>query len=52
LGEIALVTLERAMRAKSILHTHGNGGLGRAIALAVVFIGGMYAIAATLIGMV
>ena len=29
-----------------------SGGLGRAFAVAVVFMGGMYAIAATLIGMV
>jgi hypothetical protein len=34
------------------LNTQGNGGLGRAFAVAIVFSGGMYAIAAALIGMV
>ena len=32
------------------LNTHGKGRLAPAIAVAIVFIGGMYAIAATLIG--
>jgi len=52
MGDISLVTLERAMRAKPIHHPPGNSGIGRAIVLAVVFIGGMYAIAAALISMV
>jgi hypothetical protein len=34
------------------LSTKGNGSLGRAFAVAIVFTGGMYAIATTLIGMV
>jgi hypothetical protein len=34
------------------VHAQGNSGLGRAFAVAVVFTGGMYAIAAALIGMV
>lgn len=34
------------------LNTQGQGGLGRAFAVAIVFTGGMYAIAAALIGMV
>jgi hypothetical protein len=33
------------------LHTQGDSGLGRAFAVAIVFTGGMYAIAAALIGM-
>jgi hypothetical protein len=44
------------MRAKAMrpvdVSTHGNGGLGRAFAVAIVFTGGLYAIATTLIGMV
>jgi len=52
MGDISLVTSERAMRAKPIHHPPGNSGLGRAIVLAVVFIGGMYAIAAALISVV
>lgn len=46
------------MRAKTMrpaqpdLHSQGSSGLGRAIAVAIVFTGGMYALAATLIGMV
>lgn len=40
------------MRAKTTLNTQGNGGLGRAVVLALVFIAAMYAIAAALIGMV
>jgi hypothetical protein len=44
------------MRAKTMrtvdLNTQGGSGLGRAIVLAIAFSGGMYAIAATLIGMV
>ena len=35
-----------------VLHTQGNGGLGRAFAVAIVFTGGLYTIAAILIGMV
>jgi hypothetical protein len=41
------------MRAKTTRpdpHTQGNSGLGRAFAVAIVFTGGIYAIAATLIG--
>jgi hypothetical protein len=34
------------------LNTQGHGGLARAFAVAIVFTGGMYAIAAALIGMV
>jgi len=34
------------------LGTQRQGGLGRAFAVAIVFSGGMYAIAAALIGMV
>jgi hypothetical protein len=33
-------------------NTQGQAGLGRAFAVAIVFSGGMYAIAAALIGMV
>jgi hypothetical protein len=33
------------------LDTRGKGSLGRAFAVAIVFSGGMYAIAVTLIGM-
>ena len=44
------------MRAKTMrtvdLNTQGSSGLGRAFVVAIVFSGGMYAIAATLIGMV
>lgn len=44
------------MRAKAMrpvdVSTQGNSGLGRAFAVAIVFTGGMYAIATTLIGMV
>ena len=44
------------MRAKTMrpvdLSTQGNSGLGRAFAVAILFTGGIYAIAATLIGMV
>jgi hypothetical protein len=44
------------MRAKTMrpvdLNTKVNSGLGRAFAVAILFTGGMYAIAATLIGMV
>ena len=44
------------MRAKTMRpvdrNAKANGGLGRAFAVAIVFTGGMYAIAATLIGMV
>jgi hypothetical protein len=39
------------MRAKLIPHAHGNRSLGRVIAVAIVFIAGMYALAAALIGM-
>jgi hypothetical protein len=34
------------------LNTQGQGALGRAFAVAVVFSGGMYALAAALIGMI
>jgi hypothetical protein len=40
------------MRAKTPLNIHGHSGVGRAIVFAIIFIGGMYAIAASLIGMV
>ena len=44
------------MRGKTVrpvdLTTQGNSGLGRAIAVAIVFTGGLYTIATTLIGMV
>jgi len=44
------------MRAKTMrpvdFNPQGKSGLGRAFAVAIVFSGGMYAIAATLIGMV
>jgi hypothetical protein len=40
----------RAIRPTS-LNTQGNTGLGRAFAVAIVFTSGLYAIAATLIGM-
>ena len=44
------------MRAKSMRpgHSadHGNTNLGRAFAVAIVFTGGLYAIATSLIGMV
>ena len=44
------------MREKTVrpvdLDTQGNSGLGRAFAVAIVFTGGMYAIATTLMGMV
>lgn len=47
---------EETMRAKAMrpvdVSTQGNSGLGRAFAVAIVFTGGMYAIATTLIGMV
>ena len=33
------------------LHTQANSGLGRAFVVAIAFTGGMYAIAAALIGM-
>ena len=38
------------MRAPA--NTPGNSGFGRTIILAIIFVGGMYAIGATLIGMV
>jgi len=34
------------------LGTQGQGGLGRAFAVAIVFSGGLYALAAALIGLV
>ena len=34
------------------LNTQGSSGLGRAFAVAIVFTGGLYAIATTLMGMV
>jgi hypothetical protein len=47
------------MRAKTMrpvrpvaLKTRGHSGVGRAIVLAILFSGGLYAIAAALIGMV
>jgi hypothetical protein len=44
------------MRGKAMrpvdLDTSGHGSLGRAFVVAIVFSGGMYAIAAALIGMV
>ena len=52
MGDISLVTLERAMRAKPVPHAHGKSSVGRALVFAIIFISGMYAIAATLIGMV
>jgi hypothetical protein len=58
MSHISLVTLATAMRAKTArpeqpvaLKTQWNSGLGRVFAVAMVFAGGMYAISASLIGM-